>query len=204
VINFSNKVIIPFGATRYLSYDAENKVFLGGMGEPVFKPDGTKIAGTEKRSAFTITNGYVICGEDGDDTGNFVISPKTIISVKTGKTYSIANIKASECSLISAGDTLWAKKDNKWGLIDVNGKTILPFEYDEINLNAWLIKAKPYALVNKGGKGVWWTLKARCFWSAAINPFNGAIMIISIFRTIPPENTGCTTIIPLKLRHRVL
>jgi len=152
VINFSNKVIIPFGATRYLSYDAENKVFLGGMGEPVFKPDGTKIAGTEKRSAFTITNGYVICGEDGDDTGNFVISPKTIISVKTGKTYSIANIKASECSLISAGDTLWAKKDNKWGLIDVNGKTILPFEYDEINLNAWLIKAKPYALVNKGGK----------------------------------------------------
>ncbi len=44
------------------------------------------------------------------------------------------------------------EKDNKWGLINVNGKTILPFEYEEIKLDNWVNSPKPYALVKKSGK----------------------------------------------------
>ncbi len=152
VINFSNKVIIPFGSNNYLYYDSESKVFVAEMGKPVYKPDGTKISGTEKRSDYLIVNGYAILGEEGDDTDNFALSPKKVISVKTGKTYSIVNIKGSVCSMVSAKDTLWVKKNNKWGFINVSGKIILPFEYEDINISAWQDKSKPYALVKKSGK----------------------------------------------------
>jgi hypothetical protein len=152
VINFINKVIIPFGTSQGLSYDPDSKVFTTDMGKPIYKPNGTKIAGTEKRSNYLVVNGYVIYGDKGDDTGKFVLSPKTIYSLKTGKTCSIANIKAAAASVVSTSDTLWAKKDNKWGLIDLNGKTILPFEYEEINFGNWEDSTKPYALVKKSGK----------------------------------------------------
>lgn len=152
VINFSNKVIIPFGSNGDLYYDPESKVFITELGKPIYKPNGTKISGTEKRSNYNVVNGYAICGEKGDDTGNFVLSPKIIISVKTGKTYSIASIKGSVCSTVSAADTLWVKKDNKWGLINLSGKTILPFEYEDVNLGDWQNKSKPYALAKKSGK----------------------------------------------------
>lgn len=152
VINFSNKVIIPFGTSQSLSYDPDSKVFLTDMGKPIYNTKGTKIAGTEKRSNYLVVNGYVIYGDKEDDTGKFVLSPKTIYSLKTGKTFSIANIKAAAASVVSISDTLWAKKDNKWGLIDLNGKTILPFEYENINLGNWEDSTKPYALVKKSGK----------------------------------------------------
>ncbi len=152
VINFSNKTIIPFGSTNYLDYDSDNKVFFTEMSKPILKPDGTKISGTEKRSNYLIVNGYTILGEKGDDTGKLVFSPKKIVSVKTGKTYSIEGIKGSVCTTVSVSDTLWVKKNNKWGLINVNGKTILPFEYEDINTSSWEEKTKPYALVKKNGK----------------------------------------------------
>lgn len=152
VINFSNKVIIPFGTSQSLGYDPESKVFITDLGKPIYKTNGTKIAGTEKRSNYLVVNGYLIYGDKGDETGKFVSSPKTIYSLKTGKTYSIANIKAATASVVSISDTLWVKKDNKWGLIDLNGKTILPFEYEEVDFSNWEDTTKPYTLVKKSGK----------------------------------------------------
>ncbi|QNU67640.1 WG repeat-containing protein [Ruminiclostridium herbifermentans] len=152
VIDFSNKIIIPFGSTEHLDYDSDSKVFVTEMGKAILKPNGTKISGTEKRSNYLIVNGYTILGEKGDDTGKLVFSPKKLLSLKTGKTYSIESIKGSVCTTVSVSDTLWVKKNNKWGLINVNGKTILPFEYEDIDTYSWEEKTKPYALVKKSGK----------------------------------------------------
>lgn len=149
VINLSNKVIIPFGSLQFLSYDSENKVFDGGTYQHIYKPDGTKIPGTSGRAS-NIVNGYVIIG-NMDDAGN-ITAIKGITSVKTGKSYTHQNLNGSTCTSVSTKDTLWVKKSNKWGLVNVNGKIILPFEYEDINDSAWQDKSKPYALVKKNGK----------------------------------------------------
>ncbi len=150
VINFSNKVIIPFGTLNFLDYDSDSKVFYGAVFEPVYKPDGKKIPATTGRVNLLINNGYVIIcdyAENGD-----IKSIKGVTSVKTGKSYTHENLKGSESTLISAKDTLWVKKGNKWGLVNLNGKLILPFEYEEINHDAWLNTTSPYATVKKNGK----------------------------------------------------
>lgn len=150
VINFSNKVIIPFGSLDFLEYDSDSKVFYGAVFEPVYKPDGKKIPATTGRADLLLNNGYVIIcdyAENGD-----IKSIKGVTSVKTGKSYTHENLKGSESTLVSAKDTLWVKKGSKWGLVNVNGKLIIPFEYEEINHDAWLNTTSPYATVKKNGK----------------------------------------------------
>lgn len=150
VINLSNKVIIPFGTLNFLEYDSKSKVFYGGVYEPVYRPNGTKISATEKRANVIPVNGYVIMG-DADDHSN-ISSIKGVTSVKTGKSYTHENLKGSGATLVSEKDTLWVKKGSKWGLVNVNGKIILPFEYEEINYSAWLNTTSPYATIKKNGK----------------------------------------------------
>lgn len=158
VINFSNKVIIPFGSSQSLNYDSENKVILADLLKPIYKPNGSKIAGTADRATYDIVNGYIIFGKTSKeagtlvDTNGYILSPKKIMAIKTGKTYSIESIKGSACTTVSVKDTLWIRKNNKWGLVNVSGKTILPFEYEDINVSSWEEKTKPYALVKKNGK----------------------------------------------------
>ena len=150
VINFNNKVIIPFDNV-FLDYDSKNKVFNTSMGDFIYRPDGTKIAGTESRALYYIgDNGYVFLG-DADDDGK-ITSIKGVISVRTGKTYTHENLKGNGATDVSAKDTLWVKKGNKWGLAKVDGSIIIPFEYDEVYDSAWLNEATPYAIVKKGGK----------------------------------------------------
>ncbi len=150
VINFSNKAIIPFGTLQFLDYDSESKVFYGGVLEPIYRSDGKKIPATAGRVNLVPDNGYIFIG-DTDWDGN-ITSIKSITSVKTGKSYNHENLKGSGASSISAKDTLWVKKGSKWGLVNINGKLILPFEYEEINHGNWQEKSKPYALVKKNGK----------------------------------------------------
>ena len=149
VINLSNKVIIPFGSLEFMGYDSENKVFDGAMYQPIYRPDGTKIPGTAERASH-IVNGYVIMGEM-DGHGN-ITAIKGVTSVKTGKSYTHENLKGSTCTSVSTKDTLWVKKGSKWGLVNVNGNIILPFEYEEIDDSAWLNTTSPYATVKKNGK----------------------------------------------------
>lgn len=150
VINFSNKAIIPFGSLDFLEYDSESKVFYGGVYEPVYRSDGTKIPATAERANLLLDTGYVIIG-DADDRGN-ITSIKGVTSVKTGKSYTHENLKGSGSTPVSTKDTLWVKKGSQWGLVNVNGHIILPFEYEEINDSAWLSTISPYATVKKNGK----------------------------------------------------
>ena len=99
LINFSNRAIIPFGSLVHLSYDSDNKVFLGGVFEPVYRPDGTKIPGTAGRAGISLHHGYVMIG-DSDDHGN-ITSLKNIISIKTGKSCTHENLKGSSCTPVS-------------------------------------------------------------------------------------------------------
>ena len=141
LINFSNQTIIPFGSVTYLSYDHNNKVFVS---EHIYRPDGTKIPGTAIRRELFPMNGYV---SQGDQTG-----VKGVTSVITGKSYTHENLKGSATTSVSIKDTLWVKKGNKWGLVNINGQIILPFEYEEVDAFAWLDPTTPYAKVKKNGK----------------------------------------------------
>ena len=149
-INFSNKVIIPFGSVDSLSYNSQSKVFYGAMYQPVYRPDGKKISATEKRVNISPVNGHVITGEF--NSAGELTSVKGITSVKTGKSYTHKNLKGSTSTMVSTKDTLWVKKGNKWGLVNVNGNIILPFEYEEVVDSAWLNTTSPYAKVKKNGK----------------------------------------------------
>lgn len=58
---------------------------------------------------------------------------------------------------MSVDGTLWLtqvdKKGNrKWGLVDINGKIILPFEYDTAVTDEWTRSKNGYATVKKDGK----------------------------------------------------
>ncbi|MGI6585280.1 MAG: RICIN domain-containing protein [Lutisporaceae bacterium] len=153
VVNFSNKIVIPF-KTEFLTYHPKHKVFSTMMNEPILRPDGSKIPGTEKRAVFNITeNGIVYLGE-ADDSGK-ITSLEGIISMKTGQTY---NIKGEGASDVSIKDTIWVKRNGKWGLATLAGTVLLPFEYDEIedsngyDKSTWQDNADPYMIVKKDGK----------------------------------------------------
>lgn len=151
VINFNNKAIIPFGTLDYLDYDSKNQVFLGGVYEAIYRPDGTKISGSEGRAYYILEqNGYLFKGDTNYE--GKITSIESIMSVKTGKSYSHENLKGSEATGISAQDTLWVKKDDRWGLVKVDGTIVLPFEYEEIYDKYWQDPKIPVAGVKKNGK----------------------------------------------------
>jgi len=149
VINFSNKTIIPFSSYGPTDYDSKNNVFVGYWIEPIYRPDGTKIPRTDEQASH-IVNGYISIGET---YGNGDISDaKGVISVKTGKAYTHENLQGSSCTSVSASNTLWVKKEGKWGLVNLDGSIILPFEYEEINDSDWQNATSAYATVKKNGK----------------------------------------------------
>ena len=38
----------------------------------------------------------------------------------------------------------WQKKDGKWGIVDKNGKVVVPYEYDEVNPVFFNLRQKHY------------------------------------------------------------
>lgn len=145
VINFSNKEVIPFGTVDFLSYNAQNKVFVTEVYKPIYRADGTKIPDTTGRASdFDVVNGYVILGEDSAING--------VTNIKTGKSYKNDNLKGTDYSVVSAKETLWVQKGGKWGLVNATGSIILPFEYEEVNDYAWIDDLYPHAFAKKNGK----------------------------------------------------
>ncbi len=149
VIDFSNKTIIPFSTNGPKEYDYENKVFSGYYFEPIYRADGTKIPGTQEQASY-IVNGYIAIG-DVNGSGD-ITAARGVISMKTGKAYTHENLKGSDCSSVSASNTLWVKKESHWGLVTLDGKILVPFEYEEIDTSGWQNTTGAYAMVKKNGK----------------------------------------------------
>ncbi len=161
VVNFSNKTIIPFETDyEWFRYDSENKVFTGKY---VYRSDGTKIpksdkAGYDEAGNLLVANGYfTLCDEER-------YHYKGVASLKTGKAYTHKNLYAKaqvmtydSRSNVSVNGTLWVNKGDsnkdKWGLVNVNGKIILPFEYESLDSGPqWEMEKGGYALVEKNGR----------------------------------------------------
>lgn len=162
VINFNNKVVIPFDK-GVRSYDPVNKIFIGGA---FYKTDGSKIAGTDK-FAYSIVNGLMTPVVNGyfhtaDEKGFTGVT-----SLKTGTAYTNENLRAdygyhyesSEIrSNVSESGTIWVNKggprEPKWGLVNLQGKVLLPFEYEEIDAfgDTWQKSQGAFAIVKKNGK----------------------------------------------------
>lgn len=161
VIDIHNKTIIPFTFDyEYgLKYDSENKVFIGGN---ICKADGSVIPKSESAifdkttSMAVIANGYFHLQDDeGNHTG--------VVSIKTGELYTGDNLFSAYAvnwqdafSKVSTDGTLWVTKVNdsgqrKWGLVDLKGNIILPFEYDRVITDQWT-RENGYAIIAMNGK----------------------------------------------------
>lgn len=162
VINIKNKAVLPFEFDYEFGpkYDSVNKAFVAGN---IYKMNGSKIPKSENAvvdqmtSETVIGNGYFhIQDKKGNYTG--------VVSIKTGKAYTHMNLNSpytlnwwEAFSKVSVDDTLWVtqtdKKGNrKWGLVNLQGKVLLPFEYDYAVTDQWTRAKNGYALVKQNGK----------------------------------------------------
>ncbi len=160
VVNVNNKTIIPFdNEYEWFKYNSENKVFTGNY---VYRPDGAKLpksnlAGYDEGGNLLAANGYfTLCDEDRH---HYV----GVVSIKTGKAYTHKNLYSKSQvmsyiarSNVSAGGTLWVNKgdigEEKWGLVNLQGKVLLPFEYEAVGAgDDWERKENGYASVEKNG-----------------------------------------------------
>ena len=175
VVNFAGKTIIPF--SNDTKYNPVEKVFV--RDDAIYSADGKIISGTEtkvtnRKNGYTQifksnpVNGYVVMTEGVIyyDKGENKTEVKSIVSVKKGTVFNNKNLLGIAASDVSTRDTLWVNKGTKtkpkWGLVSVQGRSILPFEYDEINTGsvknvnykcpAWTRAENAFALVKKDGK----------------------------------------------------
>lgn len=164
VINISNKTVVPFEHSYEFGpyYDSENKVIIGNY---IYKPDGKKISNSglaaydAMRGTLITANGYFHIMNKDD-----YYSIKGIGSIKTGKAYTHKNLRSAYGdawwqfrSNVSVDETIWVtqadKKGNlKWGLVNLQGKVILPFEYDYAVTDEWQRAKNGYAQVQKNGE----------------------------------------------------
>jgi len=109
------------------------------------------------RGDMVIGSGYFhISDKNGNHTG--------VVSIKSGKAYTHKNLQSPAVlywwegfSKVSTDGTIWLtqpdKKGNrKWGLVNINGKILLPFEYDTAVTDEWTRAKNGYAMVKKNGK----------------------------------------------------
>lgn len=162
VVNTKNKVVLPFeffyeaGPT----YDPVNKVFVAGS---IYKTNGSKVAKSDDAVIDQMTFETVIGNgffHLQDKKGNYT----GVVSIKTGKAYTHKNLTSPATSYwwqafskVSVDDTLWVTQvdkqgNRKWGLVNLNGKIILPFEYDLAATDEWTRTKNGYAQVKKNGK----------------------------------------------------
>lgn len=162
VINVNNKTVIPFESHYEFGpqYDSENKIIITDY---IYKMDGTKISKSQN-AVYDAISGQLVIGNGYfhiyDDARNFA----GVVSVKTGKAYTHKNLYTTyniywyrAISTVSADDTMWVSKvvendKRKWGLVNLKGKIILPFEYDYATTDHWARAKDGYALVQKDGK----------------------------------------------------
>lgn len=163
VISFNGKTIVPFthGVNQELYYHENEQAFTSLTGA-AYDINGRLLHDSSYGYSF-FKNGYSIVVH----TGNFNSSTDTYdrtlyISRPDGTLLNVSallGIPKSDrkigyrLSNASAVGYFWVKNmQDKWGLIDFSGKTILPFEYDEVNYNAWGEGENGFARVTQNGK----------------------------------------------------
>lgn len=175
-VNFNNKEVVPFKGEytsdnidvfETVSYDTALKLVWSVAGW--YRPDGTKVSAGNWLSKYR--NGYIVTGKHGDhDASNTIseISVSGVINPNTGTTYTHSNLQGSGFSPVSAVGSLWIKKQNLWGLVNLKGEVLLPFEYEDTSAGVtmrvlsdeithyfdsnWARPSGGYALVKKNGK----------------------------------------------------
>lgn len=162
VIDINNKTVLPFEHPYEFGprYDSENNILVGNY---IYNMKGKKIEKSDyaifdqMTGRLVIGNGYFhITDKNGNHTG--------VVSVKTGKAYTHKNLYSPEAdywwnwfSEVSTDGTLWVTRtdkngNRKWGLVDIDGKIIQPFEYETAVTNEWTRAKKGFAMVKKNGK----------------------------------------------------
>ena len=99
-------------------------------------------------------NNYFALTGSGDDYDNYIIDYNTLEYIK-GKDYGISNRYAATDVSLHINDSKYLmsyrKKDNKKGIIDYSGKTVIPFEYEKIYTNDY---KDLFVAVKNGSYGV--------------------------------------------------
>jgi hypothetical protein len=180
VISFSGKTILPSSANSNIGaieYNPEDKVFIGE--DAIYNAKGkiisstkTKVVDRKDGSTYVFksypVNGYVTMRESVTyyDFRDAKVKVKSIVSIDKGTVYNNKNLLGVEATDVSTKNTLWVnqgtKTNPKWGLVNLKGEKLLPFEYDEINLGSkgninyqypnWTKAENAYAKVKKNGK----------------------------------------------------
>ncbi len=179
VVSFANKTIVPFFGemgSNIITYDDKQNVLIND--NAIYRTNGTLISGTQTKVTYR-KNGYTHVSRSFPVNGHVIMSEtvynydaaskvkvKSIVSVNKGTVYNNKNLQGVAASDVSTKNTLWVNKGTetkpKWGLVNLQGKIILPFEYEEISAGggsdlsnmfpSWTQSKNAYIMVKKGGK----------------------------------------------------
>jgi len=157
VIDFYGKELIPFSGSD-LRYSEKANAYSSGY---------TLYTSAYKKMNYNgggifFTNGYNHAYKyTGDYNPNESYQPVEYYFVKPDGSYLNVSKKFGwsqkgdyEFSEFSTTGYVWIqnKDRTKWGLIDFSGKTILPFEFDNVDYESWTLEANGFAVVDKNGR----------------------------------------------------
>lgn len=173
-VSLSNKTIVPFKGGNGTTFNGG----LFEAADGIYKPDGSIIKDTatkhtdiKKGKVYTgyvsvyrskVANGYTLISRqeltynysgDGDIKKNTL---QSVVDLKNNKSYNINIEYGKELSEVSNEGTFWINKDKstwgkspEWGMVNLQGKIILPFGYEGINYSE---ASYPFTTVKKNGK----------------------------------------------------
>ncbi len=161
VIDFNGKVLIPFEGGE-LFYNEKENVYSGGS--RLYTTSYKKLV--YDGSGISFTNGYVNAFKySGAYNTKESYQPVEYYYVKPDGSYFNVTQKFNwsvkegywpgyEYSDFSTTGYAWIqnKDRTKWGLIDFSGKTILPFQFDDVDYGSWTLDQNGYAVVEQNGK----------------------------------------------------
>jgi hypothetical protein len=160
VIDFNGKTVIPFERGE-LRYDEKANVYLG---DGILYTPAYKKLDYHAADVFFV-NGYIKAVKYGAYNTKESYTPTTYYYVKPdgsslnltekfGWSLKDGSYPGYEMSDFSTAGYAWIpnKDRTKWGLIDFNGKTILPFQYDKVDYTYWAKGKYGYAIVEQNGK----------------------------------------------------
>ena len=160
VIDLNGKVIIPFEEEE-IGYYEDEKAYTGY--NRIYTSAGKKLDFSS--TSFRYVNGHMTVHRAGEYKPSEGYEPITKFFVKADGTFlnmtekfgwdtKYAYYPGYEYSEFSTGGYVWVpnKDDTKWGLIDIKGNVILPFEYDMVDYENWSLKENGHAIVTKDGR----------------------------------------------------
>ncbi|HHV98304.1 MAG TPA: hypothetical protein GXX36_01820 [Clostridiaceae bacterium] len=157
VIDFNGKELIPFSEND-LRYSEKANAYSSGY---------TLYTNTYKKMNYDgggifFTNGYnhayKYTGDynpvEGFQPVEYYFVKADGSSLNVSKKFGWSQKEYYGFSEFSTTGYVWIqnKDRTKWGLIDFSGKTVLPFEFDNVDYDSWTLEANGFAVVEKNGK----------------------------------------------------